>query len=142
MGIYSIFVQSFFLLLSPLPYFRQCCFHLLIDMVVYKYGLYISRVAGKILNIKTTLISKMYNKLPIKSREDIDIKSSDIVDLYGEGKIIGDTYKLLESEILKKRLKNNTREKTVSCILSSEDCQHYFVIYICFFFLPPRFSFL
>ena len=54
--------------------------------VLYKYGLYISRVAGKILNIKTTLISKMYNKLPIKSREDIDIKSSDIVDLYGEGK--------------------------------------------------------
>ena len=78
--------------------------------VLYKYGLYISRVAGKILNIKTTLISKMYNKLPIKSREDIDIKSSDIVDLYGEGKIIGDTYKLLESEILKKRLKNKKSE--------------------------------
>ena len=78
--------------------------------ILYKYGLYISRVAGKILNIKTTLISKMYNKLPIKSREDIDIKSSDIVDLYGEGKIIGDTYKLLESEILKKRLKNKKSE--------------------------------
>lgn len=78
--------------------------------VLYKYGLYISRVAGKILNIKTTLISKMYNKLPIKSREDIDIKSSDIVELYGEGKIIGDTYKLLESEILKKRLKNKKSE--------------------------------
>ena len=78
--------------------------------VLYKYGLYISRVAGKILNIKTTLISKMYNKLPIKSREDIDIKSSDIVDLYGDGKIIGDTYKLLESEILKKRLKNKRSE--------------------------------
>ena len=78
--------------------------------VLYKYGLYISRVAGKILNIKTTLISKMYNKLPIKSREDIDIKSSDIVGLYGEGKIIGDTYKLLESEILKKRLKNKKSE--------------------------------
>ena len=42
--------------------------------------------------------------------EDIDIKSSDIVDLYGEGKIIGDTYKLLESEILKKRLKNKKSE--------------------------------
>ena len=41
--------------------------------ILYKYGLYISRVAGKILNIKTTKISKMYNKLPIKSREDIDI---------------------------------------------------------------------
>ena len=78
--------------------------------VLYKYGLYISRVAGKILNIKTTLISKMYNKLPIKSREDIDIKSSDIINLYGDGKIIGDIYKLLESEILKKRLKNKKSE--------------------------------
>ncbi len=78
--------------------------------VLYKYGLYISRVAGEILNIKTTVISKMYNKLPIKSREDIAIKSSDIINLYGDGKIIGDIYKLLESEILKKRLKNKKSE--------------------------------
>ena len=64
--------------------------------ILYKYGLYISRVAGKILNIKTTKISKMYNKLPIKSREDIDITSKEISSIVGVGEVIGETYKIIE----------------------------------------------
>lgn len=74
--------------------------------ILYKYGLYISRVAGKILNIKTTKISKMYNKLPIKSREDIDITSKEISSIVGVGEVIGETYKIIEKEILNYRLKN------------------------------------
>ena len=66
--------------------------------ILYKYGLYISRVAGKILNIKTTKISKMYNKLPIKSREDIDITSKEISSIVGVGEVIGETYKIIEKE--------------------------------------------
>lgn len=78
--------------------------------ILYKYGLYISRVAGKILNIKTTKISKMYNKLPIKSREDIDITSKDISSIVGVGEVIGETYKIIEKEILNYRLKNKKSE--------------------------------
>ena len=78
--------------------------------ILYKYGLYISRVAGKILNIKTTKISKMYNKLPIKSREDIDITSKEISSIVGVGEVIGETYKIIEKEILKYRLKNKKSE--------------------------------
>lgn len=78
--------------------------------ILYKYGLYISRVAGKILNIKTTKISKMYNKLPIKSREDIDITSKEISSIVGVGEVIGETYKIIEKEILNYRLKNKKSE--------------------------------
>lgn len=78
--------------------------------ILYNYGLYISRVAGKILNIKTTKISKMYNKLPIKSREDIDITSKEISSIVGVGEVIGETYKIIEKEILNYRLKNKKSE--------------------------------
>ena len=78
--------------------------------ILYKYGLYISRVVGKILNIKTTKISKMYNKLPIKSREDIDITSKEISSIVGVGEVIGETYKIIEKEILNYRLKNKKSE--------------------------------
>lgn len=78
--------------------------------VLYKYGLYISTIAGKILNIKNTKISKMYNKLPIKSREDISINSKDIINMFGNGEIVGKIYKLLEEEILNNRLKNKKSE--------------------------------
>ena len=78
--------------------------------ILYKYGLYISRVAGKILNIKTTKISKMYNKLPIKSREDIDITSKEISSIVGVREVIGETYKIIEKEILNYRLKNKKSE--------------------------------
>lgn len=78
--------------------------------ILYKYGLYISRVAGKILNIKTTKISKMYNKLPIKSREDIDITSKEISSIVVVGEVIGETYKIIEKEILNYRLKNKKSE--------------------------------
>lgn len=78
--------------------------------ILYKYGLYISRVAGKILNIKTTKISKMYNKLPIKSREDIDITSKEVSSIVGVGEVIGETYKIIEKEILNYRLKNKKSE--------------------------------
>ena len=75
--------------------------------ILYKYGLYISRVAGKILNIKTTKISKMYNKLPIKSKSDINITSKEISDIFGTGKVIGIIYSELEKEILNKNIENN-----------------------------------
>ena len=77
--------------------------------ILYKYGLYVSMTAGKILNINPKNITKMYNKLPIKSREDIDIDTKYISDNFGTGKIIGSIYQDLESSILKGKLKNKKK---------------------------------
>lgn len=78
--------------------------------ILYKYGLYVCITAGKILNINTKTITKMYNKLPIKSREDVDIDSMYIKENVGNGKIIGETYQELETLILKGKLKNKRKE--------------------------------
>ena len=78
--------------------------------ILYKYGLYVSMTAGKILNLNPKNITKMYNKLPIKSREDIDIDSKYIASNFGTGKIIGSIYQDLESSILKGKLKNKKKE--------------------------------
>ena len=52
----------------------------------------------------------MYNKLPIKSREDIDITSKEISSIVGVGEVIRETYKIIEKEILNYRLKNKKSE--------------------------------
>lgn len=80
------------------------------EETLYKYGLYICTIAGKILNINIKTINNMYKKLPIKSREDIDVTAKDIIELVGSGKLIGDTYKELEEKILKKELINKRKE--------------------------------
>lgn len=74
--------------------------------VLYKYGLYVSTIAGKILNISVKEINKMYKKLPIKSKDDIDITGKEIMKLVGGGKIIGKTYVDIENEIINNRLNN------------------------------------
>lgn len=75
---------------------------------VYKYGIYISLVAGDILNINSSIINDMYKSLPIKSISDIDITSEEIIDILKirPGKRVGITYKILESLILEGKLEN------------------------------------
>ena len=52
----------------------------------------------------------MYNKLPIKSREDIDIKGSEIASVYGSGKVVGEKLAEIEKQILWGKLKNKKKE--------------------------------
>lgn len=78
--------------------------------ILYKYGLYICSIAGKIMNINPVKINKMYNKLPIKSREDIDIKGSEIASIYGSGKVVGEKLAEIEKQILWGKLKNKKKE--------------------------------
>ena len=47
---------------------------------VYYYGLYLSLVAGEILNIDKKTINKMYKELPIHDKKEINVKASDIVE--------------------------------------------------------------
>ena len=76
------------------------------NFVLYKYGLYLSVIAGKVLNVSVKDINKLYNKLPIKSRSDIDID----VKYLGSGKMINENFLDLEEKILTNRLKNKSKD--------------------------------
>ena len=81
------------------------------NIVLYKYGLYVSKVAGEILGIDYIQINKMYKKLPIKFKKDIKISAESIVKLnnncYNE---IGNIFSDLEIKILNGELKNKSRD--------------------------------
>ena len=78
-------------------------------MSLYKYGLYVNSCAGKIKGIDLKNINESYNNLVITSRDDIDIRSEQIMEILNKkpGKYIKDIYNDIEREILYKRLKNN-----------------------------------
>ena len=76
------------------------------NYILYKYGLYVCTIAGKILNIDCKKVSKMYNELPIKSKSDIDISSKDIESIFGIKKTISKVYNELEKDVLYKKVYN------------------------------------
>lgn len=78
---------------------------------VYKYGTYIASNAALILGKKTKMINKLYEKLPIKDIIDIDIDSETICDILKiePSKMLGDTYKILEREIIDHKLVNKRK---------------------------------
>ena len=75
------------------------------NYTVYKYGIDINKEANKILN-KNIDIELIYNNLPIKNRNDIDISYDDIKD---KSKI-NDIYIELEKEILYNKLSNKKKD--------------------------------
>ncbi len=48
---------------------------------IYRYGLYLTTIAGVILNVSQKEINKIYKSLQIKVRKDIDIEAQDIVEI-------------------------------------------------------------
>ena len=78
------------------------------NYIVYKYGLYLSMVAGEILGISKTTVNKIASKIPIKSRNDIALNSEDIMGILNlePSKLISDIQKDLEKEILDGHLLN------------------------------------
>lgn len=83
-------------------------------VILYNYGLYVNSCAGEIKGIDLKKITEMYNELVIKSRNEIDIDSDDIMNLLNKkpGKYLTDIYKDIEKEILYRRLVN---EKSSIC---------------------------
>lgn len=79
---------------------------------LYKYGLYTNLVAAKILNIDKNIINKMYNELPIKSLNDLQITNNEIIELLNikPSKIIKEIKEKMVFEILNKTLKNENKE--------------------------------
>lgn len=71
---------------------------------IYKYGLYISSLVAQLDNID---IKDIYESLIIKSRGDIDINTSDILNIIENKKDIEKIYIDLEKNILEERLDND-----------------------------------
>lgn len=78
------------------------------NKVLYKYGLYVCTLAGEIKGIKRIDIVEKYNKLPIYSIKDINIKAIDICNLLNkkQGPFINEIYKDLENKILENKIIN------------------------------------
>lgn len=77
--------------------------------VLYKYGLYVNSVAGKIKNEDIKKITLAYNNLIIKSRKEIDIDAEEIMAILNRepGEYLKDIFDDIEEEILYNRLENN-----------------------------------
>lgn len=88
---------------------------------IYNYGLYLSTIAGEILNINQKEINKMYRSLAIKDKKDIDIKPEEIIVILGESytRKIRTIQNNLEKLILSGKLKNKKSE-IIKYLLSQE----------------------
>lgn len=77
--------------------------------VLYKYGLYVNSVAGKIKKDDIKRITETYNNLIIKSRKEINITAEEIMAILNRapGEYLKDIYDDLEEEILYNRLEND-----------------------------------
>lgn len=82
------------------------------NIVLYKYGLYSSMIAGEILGISNSYISALYKDLPIYSRRDIKIHGDEIASLLNikDNKNISSIIEDIELSILDNKLNNNYNE--------------------------------
>lgn len=92
------------------------------NKILYKYGLYISSVAGKILNYKNDEIVSMYDKLPIYSSKDLDIDFKEIQNTSGfkEYKDVKILQELIINEILDNKLVNK-KDKIIKYIRQGDE---------------------
>ena len=76
--------------------------------VLYKYGLYVNSVAGKIKKDDIKRITEAYNNLIIKSRKEIDITAEEIMAILNRepGEYLKEIYDDIEEKILYNRLEN------------------------------------
>ena len=79
---------------------------------LYKYGLYVSVLALGNRGISKRKITEMYNNLPIKSKNDIDISAMEICNLLNKKPdvFLNNIYSKLEQLILDNKLNNNKEE--------------------------------
>ena len=81
-------------------------------LTVYKYGLYLSKLAGAIMNISQSTINKLYKNLPIKSLQDINITPEEIVKILNieYSKTVSIVLSELEFFIISGKIKNKKNE--------------------------------
>jgi len=75
---------------------------------LYKYGLYITSIAGEIKGINKKVITRKYNELPIHNNLEINIKAKDICELLNKkpGGFLKEILSDLEIKIINKQLNN------------------------------------
>ena len=76
---------------------------------LYHYGLYVNVIAGINKGLSKKDILKKYDELPIKNREDINIKAQEISYIYEKkpGSFLSDVFKDLEDKIIHGKVLNN-----------------------------------
>ena len=80
--------------------------------IIFYNGLYLSQVAGKILGIKEDKITKMYNNLTIKDKNELAISGEEIISILNinPSNVINNIYKDLINKVLNDKLKNEKDE--------------------------------
>ncbi len=80
--------------------------------VLYKYGLYLSLIAGEILEIEAESIYEMYKNLPIYERKDLDISFLEICETLNlsPSKKVSKVENLLIHEVLHEHVLNQKEE--------------------------------
>ena len=78
-------------------------------LVLYKYGPYVSSIAGSLKNMDRGVITNTYENLPIHTRKDVNITANQIIGLLnvGPSHLITDIYDDLINKILCDKLDNN-----------------------------------
>lgn len=79
---------------------------------LYKHGLFLTTVAGEILNINKKTINKMYKELPIKVRKDLNITPDEIVKILNieYSSIVEKILNDLENLIISGKIKNKKKD--------------------------------
>ena len=78
--------------------------------VLYKYGLYVNRIAGELKDLDNKKITEIYDSLPIKTRREIAINALDIIDIVGNDGMLTDIYNDLEKQIVLNNLSNDEKD--------------------------------
>jgi tRNA nucleotidyltransferase (CCA-adding enzyme) len=82
------------------------------NLVLYHYGCYVNVLAGINKGIKKKDIISKYENLPIKRRDEIDIKANEMCEILNKkpGPFIGELYKSIEDKILIGELINDNNK--------------------------------
>jgi tRNA nucleotidyltransferase (CCA-adding enzyme) len=82
------------------------------EEVLYEYGLYDARVAGRIMGISIKKINNMYDAMPIHSKEELSITGTKIISLLGieEGPLVKEIKKDLIKQVMHGNLPNSEEE--------------------------------
>ena len=85
---------------------------------LYKYGLYVNILAGINKGLSKREITKVYNNMPIKSKDEINIKAIEICEVLNKkpSAFLNKIYNDIENEILIGKL-NNDKESITKYIL-------------------------
>ncbi len=80
--------------------------------IIYKYGLYLSLVAGEILGIDVNFIYSLHHNMPINVRKDLNITYLEIVDILNvePSSFVKEIENDLVCEVLNERINNSFEE--------------------------------